>query len=170
MKPLSFRTKLKARLLASDFYDTWAPTRFVEHVQCGMHSGFPPCCIAWFVTGWVWVRAARNLLSSEGVEYVRMSDGEIIARDLWVDFAVRPARFSLPFDEFTQRVHPDDGPPPGYVRCPWCQKMDVRAEVKKCEHPESDEPYPEEVEFIKASPNRVKIALDFLLKRFEQHG
>lgn len=159
---MKLREKLKARLVASDFYDTWWPPRFVEHVQCGMHSGFPPCCIAWFVTGWVWVRAARTLLFREGVEYVRMSDGEIVARDWWPDFATIPRLpFSLPFDEMF-----NDGPPPGYVRCPWCQKMDVRALVKECEHPELDGPYPEAVESLGISPNRVKAVLDTVLKRF----
>jgi hypothetical protein len=25
-----------------------------EDITCGLHSGFPPCCIKFFITKWVW--------------------------------------------------------------------------------------------------------------------
>lgn len=29
-------------------------------VECGTHSGFRPCCIAFFVTSWMWLSAAER--------------------------------------------------------------------------------------------------------------
>jgi hypothetical protein len=25
-----------------------------EDITCGLHSGFPPCCIKWYITKWIW--------------------------------------------------------------------------------------------------------------------
>jgi hypothetical protein len=29
-------------------------------ISCGIHSGFPPCCVKFFVTKWVWHRFHKS--------------------------------------------------------------------------------------------------------------
>ena len=41
---------------------TDAPKGFwwvVHSIMCGIHSGIPPCCILWYLTGWILVRRLR---------------------------------------------------------------------------------------------------------------
>lgn len=40
------------------FHDQYELKHFLLHLRediaCGFHSGFPPCCIKFFITKWVW--------------------------------------------------------------------------------------------------------------------
>jgi hypothetical protein len=36
---------------------------WLDHWRCGRHSGFPICCVVWWLTGWRLVRTNENYIA-----------------------------------------------------------------------------------------------------------
>jgi hypothetical protein len=92
-------TSLEAQNLAQKIRAT--NPRDSETIECGLHSGIPPCCVFFFVK--VWQYNVDNMVYREG--YLRTQNAFLGVR------------------------RPEDGP--GYVMCPACLLTRNVVQLKK---------------------------------------
>lgn len=84
-----------------------ARTSLKEHYQCGRHSGFPLCCVLWYVTGW-------QLIGRLPHKTITLDDGVV-----WV--------LSGPTVWYTKNILW------GYVPCPLCIVRKNQVDVISCD-------------------------------------
>lgn len=90
-----------AREIGVDLTDRVA----MRMIECGLHSGFPTCCVAFFVrVWWPW------MLAIDGLSTRRRADA-FVASDDYAKWTTRP----------------------GYVACPKCVVDQNFVEVKACD-------------------------------------
>lgn len=81
-----------------------------ETIECGLHSGFPPCCIQFYVTVWLWVPKTRK---------------SKFFREYWekMDRNHKHGKTRSSYDKETYI---------GYIPCPSCLNKKNFIKVKRC--------------------------------------
>lgn len=58
--------------------------KIIQEIKCGLHSGFPWCCVSYFILIWRWVPNSIRIFNLDQVGYIRCPFCETIERKIEV--------------------------------------------------------------------------------------
>lgn len=80
-------------------------------IACGFHSGFPPCCIRFYITKWLWIPKDPKKSKFFKTYWKKMEK-----------------KRKLTYDKKTKKWKSNFG----YIPCPTCLRYERFVEVKPC--------------------------------------
>lgn len=104
--------------LAKKFGLDYTDNDILEHITCGLHSGFPECCIFYYLTCYLPVIELNTTRNEINFDEYNNHISVIFDQEIY---------------ELYQRLYKlDNDYYVGYIRCPSCILVNKRVEVKSC--------------------------------------